>query len=256
MRDALARFLEHLEHEVRVSPHTLRAYAGDIEALLATIEARRGREPTPADFDQRELRAHLAALHTRRASPSSMARALSAVRSFGEFMRRAGLVADNAATLVRRPKQRKPLPVALPVEDITAIIDAPGHRAGVLGERDRAVLEVLYGAGLRVSECVALNLPDLRWHGDELELRVVRGKGGKDRVAPLGTRGAAALRRYLAARDGLLRPGPRTDALFLNRRGRRLGERSVRELVYRRCLATGARARVGPHGLRHSFATH
>ena len=264
MREALARFIEYLESELRASPHTVRAYTGDLEDFIRGFQERRGREPTPADFDQRALRGHLAALHAGRgtvgrASASSMARKLSALRSFGEFMRREGLVRDNEAALVRRPKQRRPLPVALPVEDITAIIEGPGHRSGVYGARDRAVLEVLYGAGLRVSECVGLDLADLRWHGEALELRVRGGKGGKDRIAPIGTRGAAALRRYLEQRAALLKPStdePSRDALFLNRRGRRLGDRSVRELVYRRCQGTGARARVGPHGLRHSFATH
>src|SRR5690606_14528987 len=133
------------------------------------------------------------------------------------------------------------------------------------------ILEVLYGAGLRVGECVALDLDHLRWDRDELTIRVVAGKGNKDREVPLGAPGAAALRAYLAVRELLLAPAHRRSqeacptgqkrikaeqALFLGQRGRRLGDRSVRALVYRRCLATGARARVGPHGLRHSFATH
>lgn len=269
MRAALERFLVHLGSERRLSRHTLRAYRRDIEAFLADVEARRGRPATTADLNLREVRSDLAARYGQQAA-SSAARKLSALRSFGEFLRRAGDLPDNEAALVRRPKLPRKLPVALPPEDVAAIIEDPGLAEGAVGLRDRAILEVLYGAGLRVGECVALDLEHLRWEGDALTLRVVAGKGGKDREVPLGSCGALALRSYLAARDELLpparrgsdRPGPRGHvpkgerAVFLNQRGRRLGDRSVRALVHRRCLATGARARVGPHGLRHSFATH
>lgn len=269
VRDAVERFLEHLRSERRLSPHTLRAYRGDLLDFLARFEERRGRAAELDDLNLREVRADLAERFGRQAASTS-ARKLSALRSFGEFLRRAGDLADNEAALVRRPKLPQRLPVALPVEDLTGIIDGPGHAEGALGLRDRAILEVLYGAGLRVGECVALDLDHLRWDGDELTIRVVAGKGNKDREVPLGAPGAAAVRAWLAVRERLLPPAQRMSessgakrqaprgerALFLGRRGRRIGDRSVRALVYRRCEATGARARVGPHGLRHSFATH
>lgn len=269
MRDAVDRFLEHLRSERRLSPHTLRAYRGDLEDFLDRLEARRGRPAVLADLNLREVRADLAARFGEQAASTS-ARKLSALRSFAEFLRRAGELADNEAALVRRPKLPQRLPVALPVEDLTGMIDGAGHADGPIGLRDRAILEVLYGAGLRVGECVALDLDHLRWEPDGLTIRVVGGKGGKDREVPLGAPGAAALRAWLAVRDQLLPPAARASektgpkkhvpkgerAVFLGRRGRRLGDRSVRALVYRRCLAAGARARVGPHGLRHSFATH
>jgi len=269
MRDAVDRFLEHLRDERRLSPHTLRAYRGDLLDFLTRFEARRGRPAELADLGVREVRADLAERFGEQAASTS-ARKLSALRSFAEFLRRGGELADNEAALVRRPKLPQRLPVALPVEDLTDIIDGPGHADGVLGLRDRAILEVLYGAGLRVGECVALDLDHLRWDGDALTIRVVGGKGNKDREVPLGAPGAAALRAWLGVRSGLLPPAERVSestgskrhvpkgerALFLGRRGQRLGDRSVRALVYRRCEATGARARVGPHGLRHSFATH
>jgi len=256
VRDVLDRFLDRLDRGAGRSPHTLRAYRRDLEAFIAGIAERTGRAAAVADFQVDEVRAHLADLYPDHA-PSSLARALSAIRSFGEFMRSEGLIADNPATLVRRPKQSKLLPTALPPEDIKAIIDGPPALAeDPLGRRDGALLEVLYGAGLRVSEAIGLDLEDLRWEGAELTLRVREGKGGKDRVVPLGSRGAAAIRIYLSVRERL--GGPKGDprALFRTRRGRRLGDRGARELVYRRCQATGARARIGPHGLRHSFATH
>ncbi|MCY0986145.1 tyrosine recombinase XerC [Nannocystis sp. ILAH1] len=269
MRDAVERFLEHLRDERRLSPHTLRAYRGDLLDFLERFEARRGRPAELADLAVREVRADLAERFGEQAASTS-ARKLSTLRSFGEFLRRRGEMGDNEAALVRRPKLPQRLPVALPVEDLTDIIDGPGHADGALGLRDRAILEVLYGAGLRVGECVALDLDHLRWDGDALTLRVVGGKGNKDREVPLGAPGAAAVRAWVGVRAQLLSPAQRMSessgakritakgerALFLGRRGQRIGDRSVRALVYRRCEATGARARVGPHGLRHSFATH
>jgi site-specific recombinase XerC len=265
MRAAIDRFLVHLASERRLSAHTVRAYRRDLEDFLARITARRGREPEPGDLNLREIRSDLADLFGA-VQASTLARKLSALRSFGEFLRQEGSVADNEAKLVRRPRQRPRLPVALPVEDIGPMIDGEGHAPGALGLRDRAMLEVLYGAGLRVSECAALDLDHLVWSGADLTLRVVEGKGGKDRIVPLGSAGAAALRAWLVVRGELLavnaelsvRTGSKRPAspVFLSRRGGRVSVRSIRELVYRRCLATGARTRVGPHGLRHSFATH
>ncbi len=269
VRAALERFLVYLARERRLSPHTLRAYRRDIEAFIVDLEARRGRAALVRDLNVREVRADLAARFGLQAAATA-ARRLSALRSFGEFLRRAGDLPDNEVDLVRRPRLPRKLPVALSVADVGALIDDPGHREGAAGLRDRAILEILYGAGLRVGECVALDLDHLRWDPGGVTIRVVGGKGGKDREVPLGDQGARALAAYLAAREELLPPAQRAPvragpkgqaargerALFLNQRGRRIGQRSVRAMVHRRCAATGARARVGPHGLRHSFATH
>jgi integrase/recombinase XerC len=238
---------------VRASPHTVRAYHRDIAQFLDTVEERHGRPATPTDLDVRGVRAHLATLHGRRA-PSTMARKLSALRSFGEFLRQQGAVDDNAVALVQNPRRGQRLPVALPVDDVTAMIEAPvpdDPRA----RRDRAVLEVLYGAGLRVSECVALDLSRLRWEGERLLVRVVRGKGGKDRIVPLGRPAAQALREYLELRPLLVQLRSPAEAVFLGNRGGRLSDRQVRYLVEQRSTEN-AHARISPHGLRHSFATH
>jgi integrase/recombinase XerC len=253
VRAALDGFLRHLETELRVSPHTLRAYAGDIEAFVASVERRRGRTAEVRDLNLREARAHLAELHESHA-PATVGRKLSSLRSFADYCRERGLVRENEIALVRRPKERRRLPVALPREDVVQIVELAG--ASDVEARDRAVLEILYGAGLRVSECVALDVQDLRFSGDLLTLRVRGGKGNKDREVPLGSYAVHAIRVWLERRPGMLRPGPVDDALFVGRRGRRLSVRTVRELLYRRCRSTGARATVGPHGLRHSFATH
>jgi integrase/recombinase XerC len=269
LADAIERFIEHLRSERRLSPHTLRAYRRDLEEFAARVEQRRGRPAEVTDLNLREVRSDLAARFGAQAA-STAARKLSALRSFGEFLRVRGERDDNEPALVRRPKLPRKLPVALPVEDVSALIDGAGHEDGPVGLRDRAILEVLYGAGLRVAECAALDLEHLRWERGDLTIRVVGGKGGKDREVPLGRPGAAAVRAWLDVREAMLPAskrmspgaGPRGHApkgeraLFLGKRGGRIADRSVRELVYRRCLATGARARVGPHGLRHSFATH
>lgn len=258
MRDALARFVQHLEEEVRASPNTVRAYRRDIEQFLDTVEERTGREPCPADLKVRQVRAHLAKMHAKRA-PSTMSRKLSALRRFGEYLRQQGLVDDNEATLIQNPKRGQRLPVALPVDDVASMIEAPAEHERAPAQarrlRDKAVLEVLYGAGLRVSECVKLDHQHLRWDGDTLLIRVVRGKGGKDRIVPLGRAGTKALREYLEHRPQLVRETSPAEAVFLGNRGGRLGDRQVRYLVERRSTEQ-ARARVSPHGLRHSFATH
>ncbi|MFV8756796.1 tyrosine recombinase XerC [Nannocystaceae bacterium ST9] len=254
MRDALARFLVHLETERRLSPNTRRAYARDIEDFAAGIERRRDRPAKVRDLNVREVRAALAELHGDKKA-STIGRKLSALRTFGEFCRREGLLEENEVALIRRPKLGRKLPIALPVEDLSAMIDGP-QREGAIGLRDKALLEVLYGAGLRVSEAVGLDVDHLRWEGSRLMVRVVGGKGGKDRVVPLGTRAAKALREWLEVRDDIASPRSPSNAIFLGARGGRLATRVAREVVYRRCQSTGARAVVGPHGLRHSFATH
>ncbi|MEM6290360.1 MAG: tyrosine recombinase XerC [Myxococcota bacterium] len=254
MRAAAERFLEHLRTEVRASKHTLRAYKNDLEAFAASVEARRDREPRLRDLSARDVRAHLAELHGTSA-PTTVARKLSALRSFAEFLLRRGEIEENEVALVSSPKRRQALPVALPVEDVGAMIDKP-QRPGPRGARDRAVLEVLYGAGLRVSECSALDVGDLEVDGAHMRVRVVRGKGGKERIVPLGRRAAESLQAYLDVRAAFVKPRTPPHALFLGDRGARMGPRSIRGLVYRRCESTGARARIGPHGLRHSFATH
>jgi tyrosine recombinase XerC len=254
VRAEVGEFLEHLRHEVRASEHTVSAYRNDLEGFVDGLEARRGRPARVEDLTVREVRSHLADLHGVRA-PATMARKLSALRTFGEYLRRRGVLRENEVALIARPKRRQKLPVVLPQQDVAQMIDAP-QRAGVRGLRDRAILEVLYGAGLRVSECSQLDLDHLQWEGQSLRVRVVRGKGGKGRVVPLGRPAATAVAEYLRRRGELVKPRSPRDALFLGDRGGRMGVRSIRNLVGRRCEQTGARSRIAPHGLRHSFATH
>ena len=254
MREAAAAFVEHLRTQRRLSAHTLRAYAGDIEGYCGFVEGLRGRPGQVTDLDARTVRAWLAARH-RVLSPTSIARMLSSMRSFGEWLRRRGLLPDNEVKLVASPKRRSKLPIALAADDVGRMIDE-AQREGPAGLRDRALLEVIYGAGLRVSEACSLDLGHLEREQGRLRVRVVAGKGGKGRIVPLGAPAHAAIEQWLAVRPCMLTKRSPTDALWLGDRGGRLGVRAARELVYRRCDATGTRARIAPHGLRHSFATH
>jgi len=254
MREAAALFLEHLRTQRRLSPHTLRAYAGDLREFEEFVDAIRGRPASVDDLDLRTVRAWLAARH-RTLSSTSIARKLSTMRTFGEFLRNSGARTDNEVQLVGSPKRRSKLPVALPAADVAGMIDAP-QQPGAAGVRDRALLEVIYGAGLRVSEACNLDLGHFEREGGALRVRVVGGKGDKDRIVPLGAAALRALGAWLAVRPSLMTPRSPEAAVWIGDRGGRLGVRAARELVYRRCDATGTRARIAPHGLRHSFATH
>ena len=210
---------------------------------------------TAEDLEVATVRGYLAARFGDNAAPT-LARKLSCLRSLGRFLVRASVRADNPAKLVHSPKLPKVLPRFLSVDDAFQLMDAPDVRSPA-GLRDRAILELLYGSGLRVSELCHLDVDDLQL--EEGMLRVRAGKGGKDRAVPIGSASSLALVDYLAVRPRLRHPrtgaqDPR--ALLLNLRGGRLGVRSVARLVDRSCLQAGTRARVSPHALRHSCATH
>jgi integrase/recombinase XerC len=251
MRAFVERFREHLEAEKRASPHTVRAYLTNLEQLLVFARERREREPTPADLDIPLLRSYLASLFEKN-EPVTIARKLSSVRAFLRFLRRERVIEENLAMLVRPPKAKKALPSFLTPEQAAALVEAPTARkragSSPLALRDAAILEVLYGCGLRVSECVGLDLGDL----ESAELRVRRGKGGKDRVVPLGRKARAALDAWLASRAML---SPLGQAVFVNARGGRITTRSVRRFVDKHAI-TGSVPDTHPHALRHSYATH
>ena len=260
MREPIARFADHLRSEVRASKETVRAYLANVEELDAFIAAKRGRDARPADLDIPTVRAYLASLFERNEAVT-IGRKLSAVRAFCRFLRRERLIEENVAVLVRAPKAKKLLPQFLTPEQAAALVEAParprrGRQGGAPAEaaRDRALLELLYGTGLRVGEAVALDLGDL----SAGEVRVRHGKGDKERHVPLGDKARQALDGYLALRSGLAHPKSGFldgSALFVTRRGARIGQREVRRLVD----AWAARAGVPPthpHALRHSYATH
>ncbi len=246
-------FVESLRVERRLSGHTLRAYRAEVGRFFAFVAERAGRPARLEDFEARAILAYLARDH-RRLAPSTRARRLSALRTFGAFLHRRGLVRENPARAVEAPKIPRRLPFAPTVEEAASLVEVPGDDP--VARRDRAILELLYGAGLRVSECAGLDLEDLRRDGRGLHVRVRGGKGGKDRLVPVGRRAAEALGAYLEVRDALVTPRSPDQALFLGVRGGRIPVRTIRKIVYDRCATAGLRARVGPHALRHAFATH
>ncbi|MDI9612847.1 MAG: tyrosine recombinase XerC [Acidobacteriota bacterium] len=264
MADTLAawieRYLEYLRVQKNASPHTLRNYGSDLmqfHSWLATSPAGESRPvPEPEEIDNLTVREFLGFLYERRNRKSSVARKLATLRSFLKFLTARGVVRANAARAVSSPKQEIRLPGYLDVDAARALVEAP-DTATDAGRRDRAMLELLYGSGLRAGELVGLDLGDLSL--DEGLVRVL-GKGDKERIVPFGTNAAAALRSYLDVRPRLVRahsaPPRGREALFLNLRGGRLTSRSVGNIVDRYVARLAERVNVHPHTLRHSFASH
>jgi integrase/recombinase XerC len=244
--DPVPAFLQYLAAERGASPHTLRSYAADLAELSQFL--RSVKVVQVAEADARALRAYLAWLHGRGLAKSSIARKLAAVRSCFRFLARRGHVETNPARQVASPRLPRRLPSFLPKDESKELLDAPVEDSAA-GRRDRALLELLYASGLRVAECCGLDLEDLdRRHGT---VRVL-GKGGKERVVPVGDAALAALDDYLERE----RLGAKGGPLFRNPRGGRLSTRSARNVVRRRARAAGIARRVTPHTLRHTFATH
>ncbi len=262
MRKLIHRFLEHLGEERGVSRHTLRAYEGDLlrflDFLARDFLAKAPEAVRPEEIDALAVRSFLAAETRRGLGRRSQGRALAAIRSLFRFACREGTLAANPARAVRTPKHPHHLPRHLRPGEVEKLIEAPAGE-GPLALRDRAIVELLYAAGLRVGELVALDWPDV-----DLAARVLRvvGKGGKERMVPFGNPAADALRAWLAVWDEVRDSEPRTETpgegepVFLNRSGARLGDRSVRTLVDRWTATAGIPAGVHPHTLRHTFATH
>ena len=243
MQELVERFRRHLEAEKRASPHTVRNYLLNVEQLIAFMREK-GRKLEPRAVDIPLLRSYLASLFEQN-EPATIARKLSAVRAFLRFLRRERVIEENVAMLLRPPKAKKALPSFLTVEQAGVLVEAPNAAHKL---RDAALFEVLYGCGLRVSECVGLDLGDV----EADMIRVRAGKGKKDRVVPLGEKAARAIERWLPER---LQCKPVDDALFVNARGRRLSARSVRRFLDAHAQAA-ALPKTHPHALRHSYATH
>jgi len=253
--DQVDGFLRGMEVEENVSPNTLRAYRGDLVQFLQFAAKRRGcpvEELACDTMDQQLVRAFLVDL-LRRASAASTARKLSAIKKFARHLRQHEYLAIDPTAGVSAPKQDRKLPNHLTVDDIFRLLETPDV-ATAAGRRDRAILEVVYSAGLRVGEVVGLNWDDV----DQIAgLIRVRGKGRKERVVPLGSAALDALAKYRESVPELCRRGRADEqAIFLNQRGGRITVRSVARSVDRYTLESGLAAKISPHALRHSFATH
>jgi integrase/recombinase XerC len=272
VRDLLREFLSFLRLNRNASAHTVRAYDGDLSQFLSYLSTHYSRprpELQPADITRPAIRGFLAELFRAGESRATAARKLAAIRTFVRYLRREGLVETDPGLLVATPKREQKVPRHLEIEEMIRLLETP-DTATSLGRRDRAILELFYASGLRLSELVGLDLEDLN-----LGARMVRvmGKGRKERIVPFNRSAAEALRAWLPDREALSqaaagtpsprgerRPAPRRHAavepLFLNYRGTRLSARHVHRLVRHYVASCSTRFGISPHALRHSFATH
>ena len=254
MQQALADFYRHLALEKNSSDHTIKSYREDLTQAVGFFSEHLGSPKLSVkQISTRLLRAFLAHLHEQGYAKSSIARKLASTRSWCKFLCRQGLLETNPANGLRGPRQEKHLPHVLTREDVSKLLSAPSL-AEPLGYRDRAILETLYSAGLRISELCGLNLEDLDL-GDGVCL--VRGKGSRERLGAIGNLAQQALAEWLPLRQGLLtRLQRETEAVLINKNGTRLTTRSVDRLFCFYISQAGLDSRATPHTLRHSFATH
>ncbi len=289
MTDALKAFVEHLAYNRHLSAHSVRAYTSDVEQYLAGVAAARGRRVpalTAADLDGESVRAFVIALNKAAQARTSVARKVSGVRAFLRYLRREGWLDGDPAGAVVAPRLDRTIPLHLSEAEMRRLLDTPDPTTP-LGRRDRAMLELFYASGLRLSELVGLDLEDVHLSGRMLR---VLGKGGKERLLPFNRAAETALKEWLPDRERLRRlagvvhdrsreatppPGakrsrlgearatgrgrqsrPDREPVFVNARGGRLSGRSVHRLVRRYVVQCSQRAGISPHALRHSFATH
>lgn len=281
MRDHLKSFLAYLKLNRHVSPHTVRAYDSDVTQYLAWLAGETGKKMSAlgaSDLDMSSVRSYIAELNRAGKARSSVARKLSALKTFTRYLRREDVIAHDPTAMTTAPKRDQTIPVFLTEPEVTRLIETP-DTGDPLGRRDRAILELFYASGLRLSELVAIDLENLDLRG-----RMVRvmGKGGKERLVPFNQSTAAALRAWMNDRADILavrasrRPAtppqaagrriaaaPKRasaakagDPLFINYRGTRLTDRSVDRLLRKHVALCSTRMGISPHALRHTFATH
>jgi integrase/recombinase XerC len=263
----VAEYLRVLANERGASAHTLRAYQRELRDFTAWIAEHYGKDQSVERIEHTHIRAYLGTLYDRGLGKASVARALAAVRSWFKWLARTGRLEQNAASLVATPKLPKHLPRVPSIEQMNRVVDSVGEDDASWPARDIAILELLYGCGIRNAELTGLNLDDIQWAN---EVILIRGKGQKQRYVPLGDAAAGALRTYLAERAARLAAGGgdigfTTPALFLNLQLRglskpggeaRLTTRSVGRIVKHIAVSRGLSADVHPHTLRHAFGTH
>lgn len=281
MKDLLKQFLSFLRLNRNLSPHTLRAYDSDLSQYLEFLTKHLSKPASaidPRTVDSQAVRGFLDELHRRGSSRASVARRVSALRAFGRWLVREGHIEADPAALVGAPKVEQKLPTHLDIKEVVGMIESV-DTSQPLGRRDRAILELFYASGLRLSELVALDLQDVNLSG---RIARVTGKGGKERLVPFNNSTSTAIKAYLKDRGGVPPPAPPaarqrnrpttnnrqppyakasggrppTDPLFLNYQGTRLSTRGVDRIVRRYAREAATRLGVSPHALRHSFATH
>jgi integrase/recombinase XerC len=247
MQQGIATFVQYLKAERNASPHTLEAYDRDLKQFASFIRNEFGDTFPIGQITHLHIRRYLASMH-KEIAKSSVGRKLAAIRSLFRFLLRRGILEKNPAELVSSPKLEKKLPFHLDIDEVTTLVEAP-DAITPLSIRDRAILETLYSSGLRVSELTGLNIGGADLMAGSVK---VLGKGGKERVVPLGSKAVKALEEYLDLRGSRELNAP----LFLNSRGGRLSRRSVARIVDRYMIHLETMKKASPHTLRHTFATH
>ena len=237
------QFLFFLKSEQNVSLHTLKAYTLDLNEFLGFVSKK------PKDIDNLDIRSFLASLHHRKLKKSSISRKLATIRSFFKYLHREGYVKKNPAKLVSSPKVPRELPRFLSVDEVFSLMETPTGDT-FKPTRDKANLELLYSSGLRVTELTSLDMSDLDFKESLIR---VKGKGRKERIIPVGSKAMEALQNYLPER---MSQKKQTAALFINNRGSRLTQRSVRRVLSHYCRMIKIKGNLSPHGLRHTIATH
>jgi tyrosine recombinase XerC len=249
MNKEIAEFLAFLRHEKNASPHTIAAYGRDLRQVAAYLKEREIRWDKAGNV---VLRGFLAELHEMKRQKTTIGRKLAALRSFYDFCLRRKYVTENPAKILARPRQDKRVPSFLSEDEAAQLLDLP--RGGEpLELRDRAILELFYATGVRVSELVGIETGDI--HFGERLVRV-KGKGKKERLVPFGGKAREALEDYRRVRSVLAEGGGGGEAFFLNYRGGRLTTRSVQRMVHKYIRRTAVARKISPHSLRHSFASH
>jgi tyrosine recombinase XerC len=245
MKRFIEKFINYLRVEKGASPHTVKNYSIDLEAFSLFLG-----DKDISSVDHLVLRRFLAEMRSKNFSKRTIARKLASLRTFFKFLYREGHIKSNPITAISTPKLDKTLPVVLDVDKVTRLVQSPKPDSET-GLRDRAILETLYSTGTRVSELVGLDTGDVDFISGVIK---VMGKGSKERICPIGDTALGAIRRYVEAKNP--RKVRDKDAVFLNKSGRRLTDRSVRRIVDKHIKTASINAHISPHSLRHSFATH
>ena len=252
MEELIAKFIRYLQVERNASANTLDAYEKDIRDFASFINQGAKDDYLLNQITMDDARAYARYLREKRQlKKTSLERHISSLRSFYRFLYREGEIDNNPFLLVALPRQEKNLPRFLYYDELTMLLDAP--KADYQGCRDRAIMELLYGGGLRVSECVNLDISDVDF---DLGTVLVLGKGNKERLQPLGEYASVALKEYLKQRQKAGFSVERAQPLFLNNRNKRIGDRSIRAMIDKYMKQTAQVKHISPHALRHSFATH
>lgn len=242
-KELLDGFLKYLTNQKGFSNHTIRAYKKDIESFYEYVNI------NPDKVDLIDIRGFVAEEIKRGINKSSISRKLSSIRTFFKFLYREGYIKNNPAKLISNPKQNKRLPRFLTVDEVFSLVEKP-KGIGFLISRDKAILELLYSSGLRVSELSNLNYEDINIHESLVK---IMGKGKKERIVPIGSKALDAIKTYIVER---LLLKTKEKAFFLNRSGRRLSDRSIRRIVEKYSGLVSMKNRVTPHTIRHTFASH